>query len=191
MSYDWRSIKVIEKITYPYFILDNVDVQGGSAVCGENMDLFEVGDSVIFALTWTNYSTPIDTLFLGGVCVHKYLRYQNGKVVGQIHEDIQAMEYEKFKTNPYDCMSSTATEESMELKIELFPNPVNDFLTINSNDLQLSEIEVISTDGNMLLSKQVNQVNFSNLDLSNFPPGIYFIKIRTRENEIVKKISKI
>lgn len=103
---------------------------------------------------------------------------------------------------PFPVASSISKINNSEIKI--FPNPSNGIFTI------YFPIELLSSAGNDLLSsdegeqsnviitnitgKIVKQLSITNqksiINLKNQPSGIYFIKIKTKNNIIIKKIIK-
>lgn len=69
-----------------------------------------------------------------------------------------------------------------------YPNPVKNLVTI-SNTTIIDEIKLISINGETLLLKQINSLN-SELNVSNFSKGIYFLKIKTEGIEKIIKLIK-
>jgi len=81
--------------------------------------------------------------------------------------------------------TNTAIENTTAPKIRLAPNPVNDILTIFNLEEGVN-IQIISLQGNVLW--QTISTNGNNvLDMSNFKPGIYFIKANNNISKIIKK----
>jgi hypothetical protein len=69
--------------------------------------------------------------------------------------------------------------------ISVFPNPTNGIINI-SNHHQVIE-NIILTDLN---GRTINSFNGNNIDITNVPEGIYFLKIQTAGAVIVEKIVK-
>lgn len=59
-------------------------------------------------------------------------------------------------------------------KILVYPNPVRDFLTLET-DIPINRVSVYSVDGKLL--KIFNQPKTNRIDFSNFPSGIYILKV--------------
>ena len=74
-------------------------------------------------------------------------------------------------------------------ELAIFPNPTNDFLRIDFGKKQsdASSIQFINSLGQMIFSKKVENV-IEEINVSNFPKGIYFIKIMDGKSELVKRI---
>ncbi|WP_312768482.1 T9SS type A sorting domain-containing protein [Epilithonimonas sp.] len=70
----------------------------------------------------------------------------------------------------------------------MFPNPVQDFVNIES-DKNFISYEIIDENGKSILSKDFKG---SKIDISNLKTGVYFIKLKSLSNEtnVVKFIKK-
>jgi endo-1,3(4)-beta-glucanase len=103
--------------------------------------------------------------FAGGLAVTKYISYEVGS----------------------SCGSLSIVDESLDTKIVMFPNPVNNKLFIKSQSEDLIKIEIYSVFGNLVKSatKNLNEINVE--DLSS---GLYLIKIYTLKESISKKLIK-
>ncbi len=78
-------------------------------------------------------------------------------------------------------------KNNLENQFDIFPNPVSDFLHINSQN-KIENIEIYDFFGHLIYSQQ----NFPNeeyvLNIEKINSGIYFFKIRTEFAETIKKI---
>ncbi len=73
-------------------------------------------------------------------------------------------------------LSTTINESVSKPDINLFPNPVNDILTISSNDAEPESIDVVNSLGQIVISEGF----FTNkLDVSDLNVGIYFIRFNS------------
>ncbi len=96
--------------------------------------------------------------------------------------------WEIFSWGVNQSGSRVAEIESVtkEPEVAVFPNPTANLLTIQMNT-EGFEMEIIDTSGRSLLRQRVdgstNQVNVSSLQ-----PGLYFIKLRTEEQELTKRL---
>ncbi len=73
-------------------------------------------------------------------------------------------------------------EELKQSKLNLFPNPTTGKFKINIQDVK--RILIINQSGEII---QENKEK-TEIDLSNFPKGIYFIKVIKEQGELVEKI---
>ncbi|MBW7868910.1 MAG: T9SS type A sorting domain-containing protein [Brumimicrobium sp.] len=69
------------------------------------------------------------------------------------------------------------TEEGKELNVEVYPNPIENYLYINTNIKGDVELVFYDLKGNKILSKKegVNDTGNIKIDLSHFDSGIYFL----------------
>jgi PKD repeat protein len=85
--------------------------------------------------------------------------------------------------------------ESNSLEFNVYPNPSKGLFNIKLNSKDLSStITVMNLLGEVILTKDLVQTangNFeSQIDLSNYPNGIYLIDMSTENQTVVRKISK-
>lgn len=82
-------------------------------------------------------------------------------------------------------ITSNKINADIENEIVIYPNPSSSSISIINNDNSLiSEIKFLSITGEVI--KIVNN-NKSNIDISNLPKGIYFLNIKTTNNEMKYK----
>jgi hypothetical protein len=92
-----------------------------------------------------------------------------------------------YVTTQQECDNLQNEEFSANL-FAIYPNPVNDLLFIeNNNSNPIQKIIVYDLIGKTIL---VQNGNSKQLNFSNFPRGLYLIKITTDKETIVKKIVK-
>ena len=74
--------------------------------------------------------------------------------------------------------------------ISIYPNPAENQITINSNQLPIKQIAINDLEGRTILTKNLfqNSLNSNIIDVSNIPNGIYFINIKSNIGEENKKI---
>ena len=72
----------------------------------------------------------------------------------------------------------------------IYPNPVDKILTIELLDLNIpTQIELYNLQGQILLQQVVTNKK-TNIDLSFFSSGVYFVEIIQENNRIRQKILK-
>ncbi len=86
-----------------------------------------------------------------------------------------------------DNLSSTTPEA--QGVYTLFPNPVIKDITVQLSDAGgYNEIQLFSTEGKMMLQKEINGA--ITLDLERFAPGVYFVVLQSKSNRYTQKIIK-
>ena len=97
--------------------------------------------------------------------------------------------WEKEATASYavDCQSASSIEdELLAASIRMYPNPVNDILTIES-DFRLTKIEIYSIVGSKV--KEI-YMDFSSIQTGHLSKGIYILKIHSEKGISTKKFTK-
>jgi len=77
------------------------------------------------------------------------------------------------------------------LDIKLYPNPTSGNLNIefNTSDKNSNKyVEVFDILGNELMNFMISGTNYYTIDMSKFTSGFYFLKVRIRDQIIIKKI---
>jgi len=74
----------------------------------------------------------------------------------------------------------------------LYPNPVSSIINIKHSDYQTENlsIELQGITGKTLLNQQYENFDIIQIDLSNFPSGLYFVKLSSKRNIHTYKIIK-
>jgi len=87
----------------------------------------------------------------------------------------------------YSIQYTISTIEDYSSSINIFPTPTNGNITVNS-EYGIKTIELYNTIGNELLSvnNNENKITETQLDLSTFAKGVYFIKINI-DNQIINQ----
>ncbi|MEA3494668.1 MAG: M4 family metallopeptidase [Bacteroidota bacterium] len=92
-------------------------------------------------------------------------------------------------------ITSSIEDANIIDNLNIYPNPANNklnisFETINSEDVSIQFINIL---GKTFITKKIKgKINNhkTEIDISNLPKGIYFIKIKNKEGAIIKKIIK-
>ena len=71
------------------------------------------------------------------------------------------------------------------LKIEVFPNPVENFVTIKGEEI--INVQILDLAGNVLVNTASDQINLTSLD-----SGVYFVKVKNSSGgSMTKKFIKL
>lgn len=87
-----------------------------------------------------------------------------------------------------DCTSATFATDKLESSI--YPNPVFDLLTIETEYPDHYSIDITSLNGQQILIEEMEGTT-NQIDLSTFQKGVYFITIRSKDFVTTKKIVKL
>lgn len=89
------------------------------------------------------------------------------------------------------CVSITTVgmEDNWDITnaVSVYPNPVMDLLTINTDHLSISSVSVVSLSGQML--KSTTSVT-KTVDVSDLASGIYFLQVQTDQRVVSKRFIK-
>jgi len=69
--------------------------------------------------------------------------------------------------------------------VNIFPSPANDYLYIDNTNIEISNISLISIQGQIV---KKFKSNITQLDISDVPSGIYFIKINSSRENFIQKV---
>lgn len=78
-------------------------------------------------------------------------------------------------------------DELLANSVKIYPNPVDNILTINSEMVPLTKVEIFS-----ILGKKVKEVNtgFNAIPINNFSSGIYIVRMFSENGMTTKKLIK-
>ncbi|WP_430928704.1 T9SS type A sorting domain-containing protein [Polaribacter marinivivus] len=135
--------------------------------------------------TRTGLNKAMDILF---TVEEQGWRTANGKSVVPTNSELANSENNKFKIDwirVYKPQSSLSVNDINALKVEIYPNPSNKFVKINSNKL-ISAIECFDTNGKLVAFKKYDDaaIQFNTNKLSR---GIYFLKITAEDGSLTRK----
>jgi hypothetical protein len=74
--------------------------------------------------------------------------------------------------------------------ITIYPNPTTGELRITNYELQITNVEIFDVFGRKIIEDKTNLTVLLSYDLTLFPAGIYFLKIKTEQGTITKKVIK-
>lgn len=72
----------------------------------------------------------------------------------------------------------------------LYPNPVTDILTIETPTASTVQTELFDINGRLLLTKKFTSEENLQLNLSAYRTALYFIKIKTEQGTVIKRVVK-
>ena len=110
-------------------------------------------------------------------------------VIADINNDVTEMD--KSNNTNYTYFGYVSIPEFyINNDIKLYPNPVSDKLIIEFDNQNISyNLEIINTTGQVILNKKITN-SVEQVDLSGQSAGVYFVKLQSENNTIVKKVIK-
>lgn len=130
--------------------------------------------------TWTSVNVPLSfftNLGLNPVTWFQYKFDVLAATAGTVYFD-----------NIYFTSSPLGIKEFDSSSISMYPNPSNNWVTIDSKEI-VDSVSIVNVLGQIMLNKEVNNTSFT-LDISNLNPGQYFVNIISNNNKLVKKLVK-
>ena len=97
-----------------------------------------------------------------------------------------------FQDVDCDYIDDTNIEENNHSGISIFPNPVDDNITISLTE-GYSSIEIYDSFGRMMMSRQVDETTGQqviNVDISSYPSGLYLVVVKNDTGRYYKRIVK-
>jgi hypothetical protein len=158
-DYEGMLVK-IENITF---------ANGGSRIKEENATyLFsdETGQSVLYS----SYDTRV---------VGEKLPVGKSTLVGVVS---QYRDGYQILPRDFDDINITTNSEDVKLarnSLNIYPNPANTSIHI-PGDLNIISAEIYSSNGKIMYKKETND---SEINISAFPNGIYYIRLKTKNND--------
>jgi uncharacterized delta-60 repeat protein len=81
------------------------------------------------------------------------------------------------------------TSFDIQNSFKLYPNPVKDFITIETNSLDNAKLNVFGVTGQIIFSKEIKATS-TKINISNFPIGVYIFQVSNDTGTVMKKIIK-
>jgi aminopeptidase N len=91
-----------------------------------------------------------------------------------------------------DTVLLNITDYESDGTINVFPNPVSDFLNVDFAGTNISSVQIMDVRGMLVKSIEITSSSKSSvIDLSGVAKGVYLLKVTTEENTFLKKIVKL
>jgi hypothetical protein len=86
-----------------------------------------------------------------------------------------------------ECLTSVNNYDIPNSK--LYPNPANDFITIESYDI-ITSVSIYNSAGEIMEQKTLNSKEF-NLNLDDYNNGLYLVKVTSEKGSYVHRFIKL
>jgi len=164
--------------------------------CTEESDNFIVQENQ--QLVWTNQlkygtspMTPKDLISFNFLTSFENNTFHKKYDANIDDGSFSLTEFEQDDTPfPLPCSVLTDVIEDTERSLAIAPNPADNKLKINLDDSVLKSLQIISSSGQIMKYKSVNEEGETSIDLSNFSSGIYFLKAEIDGESVVRKFVK-
>ncbi|MFN8339304.1 MAG: T9SS type A sorting domain-containing protein [Saprospiraceae bacterium] len=84
-------------------------------------------------------------------------------------------------------IKTSATDETLDIDLKIYPNPTSDFVTIHQNNDEALNVTCTNSAGKQLLSFDMDRTK--TLDVRNLSAGQYFLQFRQGHQTVTKTIS--
>lgn len=92
-----------------------------------------------------------------------------------------------LKSSP-GCLLNSIKQTSNSFTASIIPNPTTGVFTLSVSENIEGRIDIYNSIGELVSTNAILNQNQKNIDISNFPSGLYFGIIRTEKSTIIKKI---
>ncbi|NCC74507.1 MAG: T9SS type A sorting domain-containing protein, partial [Sphingobacteriia bacterium] len=82
--------------------------------------------------------------------------------------------------------TTTGIKEISDCLIEVFPNPANSYIVVNSHGVMFPQrVDIFSVSGQQVMSHEIN--GMETIDISALQPGVYYLRIMDYVQQIIKQ----
>lgn len=153
---------------------------------GEFVDFFDLSEGNITAWNWTfgGSQTPTSNIRFPSIafdtvgCFKVTLTVYNKGVASQ--PEVK----DCYIVVDYGVGINNATARNFEI----YPNPANEFIMVETKGVEPQIIELLSLDGKIILTEEILIYTKTKIDLTTVPSGIYFLRVKNDENWTGEKI---
>lgn len=157
------------------YALPDVQIGNDTTIC-ENDKLTITNKSKLSQYHWNDGSTTKQ------IDINQAGTYY---LVGQDSNGCQSADTIVIQTK--ECINGVHYSEEFP-SIKLFPNPTKGYLFIESDDLFIEHIQVVSMQGQLVYSQAQNKTSLVELNLTGAKPGLYFVHLTVGEKTITSTI---
>ncbi|MDG1332031.1 MAG: T9SS type A sorting domain-containing protein [Crocinitomicaceae bacterium] len=86
----------------------------------------------------------------------------------------------------HDANSNVSINEIEQSKLNVYPNPTNNLITLSSNDVQIERIQLINLQSQLVFSEETSSKKVE-INLEDYPSGIYFVSAELSNGQTVTK----
>ena len=171
-AFDGTLCVATTKITETNVLSDAVSLASSFSTNDQNPDGFKVGDQIQIS-TWSKLSGDES-------------KVNTEVITGQMKYEKNATVLVKMKSA---TIATAITNLNDAVKIDVFPNPCQDQVTIRFSKIPEvdSRIEISDISGRKLITRPISG-NTEEINLDSFTPGLYLVRSILGKNEYVQKL---
>ena len=189
-----------------YKLLTEIDTSG-NYIWSETINIHSLNVPNVSVAASDTLWCPGDTIQLSGSAGGTSQWYRNGSMIAGADSNVYFAtatgHYNMTKTNLNGCTDSAAVGINIvedpgcpnkiddlvdESNISIFPTPFSNIVNISSTE-KIDKVIITDIKGSVLVEKNINAQN-TTLNAQRFKPGIYFIKVISADNVVIKQIIK-
>ncbi len=164
-------------------------------------DFSEDGSAINVAWEAPETGTPTGyNIYINGVLMEENYTstsYTNNELATELY-NMPKNHYVEVRTMYADDKSSVSlmdifasgvnvSEINETSSFNVYPNPASDFVKVSTDNRQQTTVRVYNTIGMLVEEIEINS-NETEINVSDYNPGIYFISIQTENGNVTKKI---
>ncbi len=115
--------------------------------------------------------------------------YSIGQLVYTTNTGINGSSVAQGVQQPYEISVVTGLEETtgINLSVSAYPNPTTDYLTLSIDEFDISNLtfQLFDMNGKLLQNQNLTDTE-TKIDMSNFVPSTYFVKVISK-NQLIKE----
>jgi len=175
---------------------DVIGVLNEIGYCAGFVQLQKLNQNNLITVFGDDPTTAVnDGLIEGENMIFRLMKASNSEITDlEVTFSNELPDKDNFATNGISAISAIklgelSVNDLSQEGITIQPNPATDLLKIKSQS-PVSTIEISDSKGVIFLTSKLNNQSEAELDVSSFPGGIYYVKIITENQTVVRKIIK-
>ena len=169
----------------------------------QNLRSAIVGDCITLHIDWDapEQGTPVGyNIYVNGELIEENFTgnsYTNVTIAGELYDDkhVHIAEVVAVYENGMTSVAAIAiidndwinVAETEDVNVMIYPNPAKDVVKVTTVNGQQSTVKVYNTLGMLVEEIEINS-NETEINVSDYNPGIYFFNIQTENGNVTKKI---
>lgn len=110
----------------------------------------------------------------GGSASYSVGQIADTAIIGTSYSIVEGVQ-QPYEISIYTAIGET---EGINLMLAVYPNPTTDYLTLSIDEFDLSNLsyQLFDINGQLVEENEINE-NYTDIDMSNCLPSVYFLKI--------------